>query len=309
MGKVALPEMTKFGYDTKLSTGTVAASGTLGSLIPPSTFMIIYGMVTETSVGKLFIAGLIPGILSGSIYMAMIVGRASINPRLAPRYTDVTWKERFIALRGVVGILIIAITVLGGIYVGVWTPTEAGATGSLSTLLLGVLKRRMTVGKLSESLTEAARSTAALFVIIIGSMIFVAFMAVSRIPDNLVTFIVSSGFSRAGVLAGTFGMYVFLGCFMEPIGMMLLTLPVIFPTLMALRFDAIWFGILMIKFSEIGMITPPVGMNVYVIHGVLPDVPLEDIFKGIVPFLIMDVLTLWLLIMFPQLSLWLPSLM
>jgi tripartite ATP-independent transporter DctM subunit len=309
MGKVALPEMTKFGYDTKLSTGTVAASGTLGSLIPPSTFMIIYGMVTETSVGKLFIAGLIPGILSALIYMAMVVGRASINPRLAPRYTDVTWKERLIALRGVIGILIIAITVLGGIYVGVWTPTEAGATGSLSTLLLCVLKRRMTFGKLSESLTETARSTASLFVIIIGSMIFVAFMAVSRIPDNLGTFIVSSGFPRAGVLTGTFGMYVFLGCFMEPIGMMLLTLPVIFPTLMALGFDAIWFGILMIKFSEIGMITPPVGMNVYVINGVLPDVPLENIFKGIVPFLIMDVLTLWLLIMFPQLSLWLPSLM
>jgi tripartite ATP-independent transporter DctM subunit len=309
MGKVALPEMTKFGYDTKLSTGTVAASGTLGSLIPPSTFMIIYGMVTETSVGKLFIAGLIPGILSALIYMAMIVVRASINPKIAPRYAGVTWKERILALKGVLGILIIAIVVLGGIYTGIWTPTEAGATGAMSTLLLCVLQRRITFKKFSESLTETARSTAALFVIIIGSMIFVAFMAVSRIPGTLGTFIVDSGFPRTGVLAGTFAMYVFLGCFMEPIGMMLLTLPVIFPTLMALGFHPIWFGILMIKFSEIGMITPPVGMNVYVINGVLPDVRLEEIFKGIFPFLMMDILTLALLIIFPQLSLWLPSLM
>jgi len=309
MGKVALPEMRKYGYDDKLSTGTVAASGTLGGLIPPSIFMIIYGMITETPIGKLFIAGIIPGVISALIYMIMVVIKCSFNPKAAPPLKGVTWRERIVATKGVIGFIIIAVTVLGGIYNGLWTPTEAGGAGCLTTLLLVVFKRSINIKLLLEALRDTVRLTATIFVIVIGSMTFVAFMAVSRIPDALGTYIVTSGFPSSGILAGCFVMFVFLGCFMEPIGMMLLTLPVIFPTLQAIGFDPIWFGILMVKFSEIGMITPPVGMNVYVISGVLPDVPIQNIFRGIVPFLLMDILTLWLLIAFPQLSLYLPNLM
>jgi C4-dicarboxylate transporter, DctM subunit len=309
IGKVSLPEMAKYGYDKKLSTGTLATAGTLGSLIPPSIFMIVYGMITETSVGKLFMAGIIPGIMSAVVYMIYIITRVSINPSLAPAYRGVTWAMRLESLKGILGISIITIVVLGGIYSGYCTPTEAAAVGSLATLILGLVRRKLTWPLIWDGLKETTRTTSTLFVIIMGSMVFVAFMAVSRIPDTVGTFIVSSGMSKWWVLIGICGLYYFLGCFMEPIGMMLLTLPIIFPTLKAMGFDPIWYGIVMVKLCEIGMITPPVGLNVYVINGILPDVSLEDIFKGIIPFVMVETLNLLLIILFPWISLYIPSLM
>jgi len=309
MGRIALPEMTRLRYDIRLSTGCVAAAGTLGSLIPPSIFMVVYGMLTETSIGKLFMAGFIPGVISAGIYMAMIIVRALYNPSLAPRVYGVTWKERLVSTKGLIGIVIIATVVLGGIYAGLWTPTEAGAAGAFSTLILTAVRGRLTRQNFNQALTETIRSTCSLFVIVIGSMIFARFMAVSRIPAELSQYIIGSDLSPLGVFIGVCVLYVFLGCFLEPIGMMLLTLPIIFPMLVNLGYDPIWFGILIIKFTEIGMITPPVGLNVYILKGVTTDVKIEDIFRGVVPFLLMDILTLALLFAFPMLSLWLPSTM
>ena len=309
MGRIAIPEMKRLRYDIKLSTGTVAAAGTLGSLIPPSIFMVVYGMLTETSIGKLFMAGFIPGVISAVIYMAMIIIRALYNPNLAPRVYGVTWKERLASTKGLIGIFIIAIVVLGGIYTGLWTPTEAGASGAFSTLILTAVRGRLTRQNFNEALTDTIRSTCSIFVIVIGSMIFARFMAVSRIPAELSEYITGSGFPPLGIFIGVCALYVFLGCFLEPIGMMLLTLPIIFPTLVTLGYDPIWFGILIIKFTEIGMITPPVGLNVYILKGVTPDVKIDDIFRGIAPFLLMDIITLALLFAFPVLSLWLPSTM
>lgn len=309
IGKVSLPEMAKYGYDKKLSTGTLATAGTLGSLIPPSIFMIVYGMITETSVGKLFMAGILPGILSAVVYMIYIISRVSLNPSLAPAYRGVTWAMRLESLRGILGISVIVIVVLGGIYSGYCTPTEAAAVGSLATLILGLVRRKLTWPLIWDGLKETTRTTSTLFVIIMGSMVFVAFMAVSRIPESFGAFIITSGFSKWVVLVAVCGLYYFLGCFMEPIGMMLLTLPIIFPTLKAMGFDPIWYGIVMVKLCEIGMITPPVGLNVYVINGILPDVSLEDIFRGITPFVLVETLNLFLIIYFPQISLFIPNLM
>ena len=309
IGKVSLPEMAKYGYDKKMSAGTLATAGTLGSLIPPSIFMIVYGMITETSVGKLFMAGILPGAMSAAVYMIYIITRATINPQLAPACRGVTWAQRMESLKGTLGIGIIVIVVLGGIYSGYCTPTEAAAVGSLATLILGLARKKLNGSLLWEGLKETTRTTSTLFVIIMGSMVFVAFMAVSRIPETVGTIIISSGTSKWAVLSGICALYYFLGCFMEPIGMMLLTLPIIFPTLKTLGFDPIWYGIVMVKLCEIGMITPPVGLNVYVINGILPDIPLEDIFRGIAPFVVVETLNLFLIIYFPQISLLIPSLM
>lgn len=310
MGQIALPEMLKHNYSPRLSTGCIASAGSLASLIPPSILMIVYGAITDTSVGKLFMAGFIPGILSAALYMIMILFIAKRDPQIGPAIRGVSWEERFSSLKGLTGTFIIAFIVMGGIYGGVCTPTEAAGLGAAGALILALGKRKLTKNTFWQSLKDAVATNCTLFVIVIGSMIFAAFMAISGVPRHLSNLIIGSGLSPYGVLFAICLLYLFLGCILEPVGMCLLTMPVIFPTIRSLGFDPIWFGILFIKLAEIGMITPPVGLNVYVLKGVAPDhITLEEIFRGIIPFLYMELFTLGVLIGFPQISLWLPSMM
>lgn len=309
IGKIAIPEMFKYHYHPRLSTGCAASAGTLGSLIPPSIFMVVYGMLTETSIGKLFFAGFLPGILSAGLLMSVIVFRVKMNPSLAPDLVRVSWRERWNSTKGILGILILALVVMGGIYAGVWTPTEAAAAGALTTLIMAVLKGRLDWRGFKQSVLDSMRLTSALFFICLGAYIFASFVTLSRIPADIGRFCVDSGFSPFLFFIVVFIMYLFLGCILEPIGMMLITVPIIFPAVKALGFHPIHFGILMVKFCEIGMITPPVGLNVYMIKSIVPEVPTEDIFRGILPFLVMDVIITFILYFYPEISLLVPRLM
>jgi len=309
IGKIALPEMAKYGYHPKLSTGCAASAGTLGSLIPPSIFMVVYGTLTETSIGKLFFAGFLPGFLSAGLLMTVIVILVKSNPSLAPGIYRVSWKERLRSVKGVSGILILAFIVMGGIYGGIWTPTEAAATGALATFIMCALRGKLGWKGFSLAILDSMRLTSTLFFACIGAYIFASFITLSKIPMSISQYCTAAGLSPFMFFLVVFIMYLFLGCIMEPIGMMLVTIPIIFPTVKALGFHPIHFGILMVKFCEIGMITPPVGLNVYMIKSISPDVPTEDIFRGIVPFLIMDIIITFILYYYPQISLIIPNLM
>lgn len=309
MGRIALPEMLSLGYSRSLSGGCVAYSGTLGSLIPPSLVMVVYGIMTETSIGKLFLAGFIPGILSAVGFMVLVFIRVSLNPSLAPLAPHTSWREKFGCLWRVAGILSLAIIVLGGIFLGLFTPIEGAAAGALAALLMGVIRGTITWEGFWEALVETVHTTCALFIIVIGSFIFASFIALSRIPQNLCDFIGTLGISPFSTFVAIGVLYLFLGCILDTMGMILVSLPIIFPITQAVGFDPIWFGILLVKFCEMGMVTPPVGMNVYVVHAVAPQIPLGDLFRGIVPFLLVDIVNTLLIYAFPVISLWLPRMM
>jgi len=309
MGQVVIPEMLRHGYDKRLAAGTVAASGTLAALIPPSIILILFGVITEQSIAKLLVGGIIPGIVSAAIYMGGIFTVAWLRPDIAPSVSGVTWKERFVALKGVWGVLALAVLVMGGIYTGLFSPTEAGAAGAMGALLLGLAARRITFGNFWAPLTDAAVITAQIFIIIAGALMFARFLTFSRLPYVFVKWVLQFKVSPIVILIGVMGAYVVLGTFMEPLGMMFITLPIIFPAIVALKFNPIWFGILVTKTIEIGLITPPVGMNVYALKSAAPDVSLEEIFRGVGLFLAMDVLTLALLIAVPSIVTFLPGLM
>ena len=308
MGKLAVPEMLRYKYDKGLATGVVAASGTLGSLIPPSILMILYGIFTEQSIGKLLIAGFIPGVMSAAIYMVMIWVRAKISPDLAPPPGAVSWRERFVSIRGTWSIIVLFFIVMGGIYFGVVTPTEAAAMGAAGAWLLAFMARRVNKSNARSSIVETLLQTSSIFAVVLGAKIFVGFIAITGIAGYLAEWALALDLPPIGVLLALSLVYIVLGTFMDPLGIMLLTLPVVTPVVEALGYDLIWFGVIMIKFLEIGLITPPVGLNVYILKGVVGDaVPLETIFKGILWFLVMDMFTLALLIIFPEISLWLPN--
>ena len=311
MGSVSIPEMLERKYDKSLATGCVAAAGTLGSLIPPSILLVLYGAFTETSVGRLLIAGFIPGIISALMFMVMIVCRATINKNLAPRLKEnVSWRDRVIALKGAWGILVLFILVIGGIYIGLFTPTEAAGVGAFGAFIIALLSGKLRWSDFVSSLNDTVRTTAQIFAIALSAVIFTKFIAISDLPNIICEFIFKMELPRIWVLAGLSVAYIFLGMFLDSIGIMLLTLPVVFPVIEKLGFNSIWFGIIMIKYLEIGLITPPVGLNVYVIKGVVGQkVSLDEIFRGITWFLIMDCLTLALLITFPQITLFLPNTM
>jgi tripartite ATP-independent transporter DctM subunit len=309
--QVALPEMLKYGYAKTIATGAIAASGTLGALIPPSGLMIIYGIITEQSIGKLLMAGFIPGIISALIYMGMISCWVRLKPEIAPIITDTpTLREKLLSLYRVWGIVTLSIVVMGAIYMGIATPTEAGAFGAFGAFIIMICKGAFSRERLRNTVLDTATSTTMLFTIIIGAYIFSRFLAVTNVGPELADYLVGSGLSPHVILAGFLLLYVFLGMFMDPAAMMAITLPIVFPIVIEMGFSGIWFGVLVIKTSEIGLITPPVGMNVYTVnaaaHGM---VRLEEIFKGITPFFIMDVMTLIILVAFPQISLWLPNTM
>ncbi len=310
MGRLAIPEMLRYGYDRGLATGTVAASGTLGALIPPSILFIIYGWYTEQSISKLFLAGVIPGLLTAVFFASMIVIRCWLNPKLAPRRNEqVGWAERMASLRAVWPLPLLVLGVLGSIYGGVASPTEAGALGAAMTLAIALLQRRLPWRAFCASLAEALRTTASIFFIAIGAVMLTRFLAMAGLSTGLVELVTSMDMTVAWALLALVLVYLVLGMFLDPLGVMLLTLPVFLPVFHALNMDLIWIGVLVVKLIEVGLLTPPVGMNVYVVKSVVGDqVALGTVFKGLLWFLLCEALLLLLLSSFPQLALWLPNL-
>jgi len=309
MGKVALPEMKRYNYDPALATGCVACGGTLGILIPPSTVFVIYGIITTTSIGKLFISGIFPGILLSGLFVLTIYILCRLNPTLGPAAAPSRFKEKFVSLLGVAEMLALFVLVIGGIFAGIFTPTEAGGIGSLGALIIGLVRRKLTWQGFFDSLIDTAKTTCMLFLILAGATIFGHFIAVSKIPFAIVGSLGGLALPPKAILGIVFLIYFVGGCFIDILAFIVLTVPIFFPVVEALGFDPIWFGVIIVLISQIGAITPPVGICVYVIHGVVPDVPLETIFRGTMPFLIAMIVCVTILIFFPQIALFLPALM
>ena len=309
MSKVAYPSMKKLGYSDALSTGVIAAGGTLGIMIPPSTIMVIYGIVTETHIGKLFAAGVIPGILTAILMMCAVVLMTAHDPEHAPAGDKFTWAQRFEALRGIWGVLLLVFVVLGGIYGGVFTATEGAGMGASGAFLFAWARGALSWKSLYDILVESARTTAMLFTLLIAATIFANFVNFTTMPGDLKESITHLGLSPIMVVGAMMVIYVILGTVMEELTMVLLTLPLFFPIVVQLGFDPVWFGVLIVMVIQIGLISPPVGMNLFVLNTLLPKVGLGTIFRGVWPLVLVLVITLGILLAFPALSLWLPSMM
>ncbi len=309
IGAVALPEMKRYKYDDALATGCVAAGGTLGNLIPPSVGFIIYGLITSQSIGRLFIAGFLPGLLVATSMMMTSYTLCRRNPLLGPRGPEVNLGQKLRALGGAWPPGVIFVIVIGGIYLGVFTPTEAAAVGAVAGFFFLVGKRALTRQSFTSSINDAAQTNGMVMTILIGAMMLGHFLALSGLPYALTEFIAGLEVNRYIILAGFFLMYIFLGCIMDFLALIFITVPIIFPIVVSLGFDPIWFGVVMIMLGETGLITPPVGLNVYVIAGVAKDVPMTTIFRGIVPFLVAIIICIILVTAFPQIALFLPGIM
>ena len=309
MGVVSLPEMKKYKYSPRLATACVAAGGTLGILIPPSIIFIIYGLITETSIGKLFIAGILPGLLLSVLFMVLIYFMCRRNPKLGPSGPNFSWKEKFSSLWGVWGMLVLFVLVIGGIYFGVFTPTEAGAIGAFGAFLITIIRRKLTWNVLITTLKSTVQTTAMIFMIVIGAQIFNSFLALSGVPAMIADWLANLPMPRYAVLSAILLIYVPLGMVMDALPMILLTLPTLFPVVVGLGFDPILFGVLVVLMCELANISPPMGMNLYIVKGVAKEVPIEQIILGIVPFAILMIAFIAVLITFPQISLFLPGLM
>lgn len=307
VGLVALPEMRKHEYAPSLATGALAAGGTLGVLIPPSGALIVFGIIAEQSIGELFLAALIPGITQALFYMAVIFGLCTWKPGLAPASPRASWRERRIALYGLLDISLLSAMVLGGFAFGWFTPTEAASVGTVGAFVLCAARGKLNMRTLGQALNETLRTTGMIYAVIIGAHIFSAFISLSHIPERVAEFVVQL---NAGPIVAVVAMAVvllILGSFLDGLALMLLATPVFLPIAVQLGLSPIWFGIFLVRAMEIGFVHPPVGMNVYVIHGLAPEIPLTTIFRGILPFLGMDFLHLALLIALPQVTLWLPA--
>jgi len=306
-GMIALPEMRKLNYAETLSTGCIAAGGTLGILIPPSSVLIIYGILTEQSIARLFIAGMLPGILLALIFMVTIYVLTKRNPSLGAPGPKFTPREKVGSLKATWGIIILFILVIGGLYTGWFTPTEAAGVGAFGALILALLKRSLTWKTFAASLKGTVSSTAFIFGILIGAMIFQYFMTLSQIPDHLTSWIVQMGVGRYVVVSAIILAFMVMGCFMEGLSIMFLAVPIVYPIIVRLGFDPIWFGVIITLTMEMSLITPPVGVNVFVLHGVARDVPMYTIFRGILPFWLAMIACIIILTMFPQIVLFLPN--
>jgi C4-dicarboxylate transporter, DctM subunit len=307
--KVAYPSMRKFGYSDGLAVGSIAAGGTLGILIPPSTIMVIYGIMTQTNIGKLFLAGVIPGILATVLLCAAVSYFVWREPQAGPPAPRASWKACFVALRGLWGVLVLFFVVMGGIYGGVFTATEGASIGAFGGFLFALFRRALTFRVLIEVLAESAVTTAMLFSILIGAVIFANFANFTDMPNGLREYVSQLNVAPMWIIAAICAIYVILGAAMEELSMILLTLPVFFPLVMHLGFDPVWFGIIIIVVIEIGLISPPVGMNLFVVRTLLPDVSTGTLFRGVAPFVVADCIRLAILVAFPVLSLYLPNTM
>jgi tripartite ATP-independent transporter DctM subunit len=305
--RVAYPEMRRYGYPQSFATGVIAAGGTLGIMIPPSTVFAVYGLITEQDIGKLFIAGIVPGIVAVVMYMATISLIGAARPDFLPAGPRASWAERLEAMRDIWATLLLFAFVIGGIYGGLFTATEAAGMGAAGAFILGVLRRRLSRADIRRSLLEATRTTAAVFTVLIGAILFGYFLTVTQTPQKVTEFLTSLGLGPYGVLVLILLMYLVLGCLMDALAMIILTVPIIFPVIKQLGFDPIWFGVVIVMTVELGLIHPPVGMNIFVIKSVIEDVKISTIFYGVLPFIVTDLLRLAIIIAFPMLALWLPS--
>lgn len=309
--RMAMPEMTRFGYDVRLSSGCIAAAGTIASLIPPSILMVVYGVITEQSIGKLLIAGIVPGVLTAVVYCAGIYLIASFRPNLAPlARLDIAWRERWRSLYGVSGILLLFVLVVGGIYGGYFAPTYAGAVGAFGALIIALAKRRLGFGSLIQVLKDAAVTTSVIFIIVVGGILFARFLTYSGLVDVVSETLLAFGIGKYTYLIGFAVLFLILGMFLEPIAIMVMTLPIMYPVMTQAGFDPIWLGVVAIKLAEISLLSPPVGLNVFVVKSSSP-VPLRlgQVFAGVTPFIVLDIASLGLYIAFPEVLLWLPNLM
>ena len=308
MGKIALPEMKKYDYDDTLATGTVAAAGTLGILIPPSTVLIVYGILTEQSIGKLFVAGILPGIFLSIFFAATVAYLCWRNPDIGPPGLPSSWRERFKALTGIIEALMLFLLAIGGLFGGLYSPTQAGAIGAGGALLIGLARRQLSWQTFIEAGREALRTSCMVIFIITGAVIFGHFMAVSRIPFMLAEWLGALPIHPMAVMGVIVFIYFIGGFFMDAMGLIVVTVPIFYPVVLELGFDPIWFGVIIVLVSEMGVITPPVGVNVFVIKGIAPEIPLERIFKGILPFLMVLIVFTMLLMLFPKIATLLPDL-
>ncbi|WP_374369017.1 TRAP transporter large permease [Piscinibacter sp.] len=304
---VAYPEMRRYGYPQSFSTGVIAAGGTLGAMLPPSTVLAVYAVITQQDIGKLFMAGVLPGLLAMGMYVLTIVAIVALAPKLLPAGEKKPWSERLAAMKDVWPSLVLFIFVIGGLYGGVFTPTEAGGVGAGGAFLLGVIRRKLDRAGIRQALLQATRTAAAVFTVLIGALLFGYFLTITQTPQKLTEFLTGLGIGRYGVLALIMVMYLLLGCLMDAMAMIILTVPIIFPVIMQLGFDPIWFGVIIVMTVELGLIHPPVGMNVFVIKSVVQEVSFTTIFKGVIPFVLTDILRLLILIAFPAIALWLPG--
>ena len=303
---VAYPEMRRYGYPQSFSTGVIAAGGTLGAMFPPSTVLAVYGIITEQDIGKLFIAGIVPGVVAASMYILTILVIGLVRPGFLPAGPKSAWRERLRGLAPIWAPLLLFLFVIGGLYGGLFTPTEAGGMGAGGAFLISVLRGRLSRAEIRIALLQATRTAAAVFTILIGALLFGYFLTVTQTPQKVTALMTGLGLGRYGVLALIMVMYLVLGCLMDAMAMIILTIPIVFPVIRALGFDPIWFGIIIVMTVELGLIHPPVGMNVFVIKSVVQDVKFATIFRGVLPFIATDLVRLVILIAFPLLATWLP---
>jgi tripartite ATP-independent transporter DctM subunit len=299
--------MRRYNYPQSFATGVIAAGGTLGAMLPPSTVLAVYGIITEQDIGKLFIAGIMPGLLAAAMYMMTVAVIVWARPKYLPAGPRVSWPERIAGLRDIWATLLLFVFVIGGLYGGLFTPTEAGGMGAGGAFLIGVLRGRLSRTDVRRSLLQATRTAAAVFTVLIGALLFGYFLAVTQTPQKVTAFLTGLGLGRYGVLALIMLMYVVLGCLMDALAMVILTVPIIFPVIKELGFDPIWFGVIIVMTVELGLIHPPVGMVVFVIKSVIQDVNFSTIFAGVLPFIATDLIRLVILIAFPVIALWLPG--
>lgn len=309
MGTISLPEMRKYKYDDKLSTATIATAATIGVLIPPSMIFIVYGMITENSIGKLFLAGIFPGILCSIVFIAMITFRCWKNPKLGPRGPVVPWKQRVVSLKDVWAVVLLIIIVIGGIYAGFFTPTEAGAAGAFGAIIIGIARRRLNLKNLLASMFDSIRLVSTIMIILVFSVAFCRFLAATNIPYDLSNWVIGLGLSRYVIIALVIFIYMVLGCLMPALPAIILTLPMFYPMAMNAGWDPIWFGVIIVIMLQLGTITPPIGLNVFAMAGVAKNVPMYDIFAGVLPFWVAFIVFIAILVAFPQICTFLPSLM
>ena len=309
MARVSMPEMRRFNYEPSFAAGSICAGGTLGILIPPSVILVIYGIMTEQSIGALFAAGIVPGLIATGFYLAAAMAITARHPHYGPPGDRTPWPQRWAALRKVWSVLLLFALVMGGIYGGIFTPTEAAGVGATGGFLFALARGTLPFKALVHVLVESARTTAMLFTIVIGAAIFANFLNFTTMPQDLKDFVAAFNVNPILVIVAICLIYVVLGTAMETLSMILLTVPIFFPLVQSLGFDPIWFGVLIVCVAEISMITPPVGMNIFVLSSVVPDVRTSDIWRGVLPFVVADVLRMLVLIAFPMLTLWLPRLL
>ena len=307
MGAIVMPEMRRYGYHPRLATGALAASGTLGILIPPSLIFIFYGVMTETSIGALFIAGIVPGILTAAMFSAIILIRCVVTPALGPPGPGSTWRDRWISTQGLMPILALFVLVIGGIYLGVFTPTEAAGVGCSGVLVMAAVRRRLSKEAMSKALEETALVSAMIFTIIVGGYLVARFLAITGITENLVSLLVGMELGRVSFLLVLVLLYLVLGAMLDVFGMLVLTIPFIMPVVGELGISPVWFGVFAVMMAELALVTPPIGANVFVMRRAAPEVPMGDIFMGVLPFVVGELMVIALVIAFPEIALWLPG--